>query len=327
MTVRETIDTLKQDLPENVITDAEKGIADILKAKYIFFLDTCFISQLDLLDKKLLKSLTEEILKTVNAAHSVLVITELVLYESGDMRDMTLQKYVKTIAQVADTHGIPMVLLNEEKVSSSLRKYSDISTEDCNMDFLQRLHENVGNLTKLMGVIKSDKASIIPDDFVPNNNILQDGNFIYEAIEHIKERKSDHDSLAEELICLIIIFIMQYFVYNTDKRIYFCSVDNAALVRAKSAITASFGHGQKNFDNIHLFLVVQYIAQKKLITNRAVLEDILHKIVADEIFVTEKRELPFLENEQKLSVVEVAEGILEGKTYQYHGNKGTAIQK
>ena len=122
MTVRDIIDTLKQDLPENVITDAEKGIADILKAKYIFFLDTCFISQLDLLDKKLLKSLTEEILKTVNAAHSVLVITELVLYESGDMRDMTLQKYVKTIAQVADTHGIPMVLLNEEKVSSSLRK-------------------------------------------------------------------------------------------------------------------------------------------------------------------------------------------------------------
>ncbi len=319
MSVKEVVDILKRDLPSYVITD-EDGACDILlKSRLAVFLDTCFMSSLQKLEEKLLEDLLAKVTNEGNGKKMVLVITELVLYESKDSRNNKVQSYVKRIIDIAERNHIPVVLINEQNMHKVLMKYTGNGVNWWNNIFLARLQENKANLAKLMVVINSDKESVLNDSNHITNEQLKDAEFISDAIGHIKERKSDKDSMAEELICIVIFFLFEGFMNVPNKRVLFCSNDNEALARVRMAVKTSYV--TTSFENVHFFTLVQFMVAEGLLTDKEIVYGILKKTMAPNLLVQEKKELPFCETEQMMTLEEIVDGLFIGKQYSYRGNR------
>ena len=57
-----------------------------------------------------------------------------------------------------------------------------------------------------------------------------------------------------------------------------------------------------------------------ILTDKASVNMILKNAMASKVLVTEKKELPFCESDQIMSLEQVIDGIFEGKQYSYKGN-------
>ena len=320
MSIRSTIDILKNNLDSYVIKDNAEMCKIVLRAKTVVFLDTCFMSSLLKFDELSLSDLLERIVGERGSKSIVLVITEMVLYESRDSRDNTVQQFIHKIVDLAKENNIPVVLLSEESFYKELQPYFSRSHEEWNKLFLERLKENKANLIKILGLISSDKEQLFDDTFVVSSAKAKDKELICESIQRIKERKSDKDSLAEELICVVIFFLLDIFLSSNKRKIIFCSNDNRALAIVKMTLATSYGNRCTCFENIHLFMLIQYMVKNKLLNDKQEVIELLRKNMAEELWVVEQKDLPYVETEQKMNLKEIVDGIFEGKVYQYKGN-------
>ncbi len=320
MSVHKVINALKADLSSYVITDEEKACEILLRSRMAVFLDTCFISSLQALGDKQLEDILLNVVDKANAQKIVFVITELVLYEARDPRTNTVQDYVKRIVNIAEKNDVPVVLINEENIHEVLLKFSGAGVNWWNDVFLERLKENKANLTKLMVVIKTDEESVLNDSFEVTKAQLKDVGFIKDTIGHIKERKSDKDSIAEELICIVVFFLFEGFMNVPNKKVLFCSNDNEALARVRMAIKTSYGT-KTSFENVHFFTLIQFMIAQGILTDKGTVLGILKKTMAPRILVVEKEELPFCETEQMMTLEEIVDGMFDGKVYSYRGNR------
>ncbi len=320
MTVREIIDDLINDLPSYAQTDQNIVCDCVLKAKRIVFLDTCFIVRLKYFELEQLRKLMDRILLNYDPSQIVFVITELILYESRDDRSNRIKDYFRDIISIAEAKSVRFLLLQEEALYKCIMPYSNYSVEEWNNLFIYRLSENKSNLIKITGLIKSDSHNPACSLFVESEKKLKNRDFIGKTIEQLKERKKSEDSLAEELICVLIFFLFEGFVNTQKKKIYFCSSDNKALAKLKKAISSSYCNCASNFENIHLFSLTQYMISQGILTDKASVNMILKNAMASKVLVTEKKELPFCESDQIMSLEQVIDGIFEGKQYSYKGN-------
>ncbi len=320
MSVKEVIEALRKDLPPYVIMDEESAVETLVKSSIAIFLDTCFISSLKALEDKILEDLLFKVIDKKNGKRIVLAITELVLYEARDPRDNSIQNYFKRIVGIAERNSIPVVLINEENIHKVLMKYSGYGVKWWNEVFLERLNENKANLTKLMVVINTDKKTLLNDSFKVTSSQLKDIELISDALGRMKDRKSDKDSLAEKLICIVIFFLFEGFMNVPNKRVLFCSNDNQALARVRMAIKTSYGN-ETSFENVHFFTLIQFMVSKGILTDKEMVLGILKKTMASNLLVVEKKGLPFCETEQMMTLNEIVAGMFEGKVYSYRGNK------
>ncbi len=319
MSIRDTIKTIEKSMPTCVVFDQEKSCESILSARAVVFLDTCFLSAAKFYTEHIIRDTLSMVTEKVNKRQVVFVLTELVIYEARDPRNNKIQSFVTDVISILDKMGFPVVVLNEENVCGNMAEYFSRGMDWWNELLITRLRENKPYLSKLVGVIHSDKSGILSDNLELNATQLKDSKLIEKVISQLKERKSDGDSLAEELICIIIFFVFECFMNAPKKKVVFCSLDNQALARLRMVISNSYGKAAC-FENIHLFSFTQYMVRAGIITDKQKAKSILSKTMPDNIRVVEKKELPFCENEQMLSLSGIIDGMFAGRLYQYRGN-------
>ena len=320
MSVKNTIDVLKQNLPSYVITNQSDGCDHLLKAKRAIFLDTGFATRLSLINFSSLGQLLDIILEQFDAREIVVIVTELVLFELKDANNNEINCSVKQIFDLCKEKEVPVVVINEETLYKELMRFSDYNIEWWNILFLERLKENKANLIKLMKLIDSDTSLSLNSTFEVKATTLRDKEFVASCIEQFKERKHNRDSLAEELISVIIMFLFEGFMNTPNKRIYFCSCDNGALARIKMTLSTSYRNDMSSFENIHLFTLIQFMVTQGILSDKAEVKNIFEKMMQPTIAVVEKKDLPFCETEQKITIDQVIDGIFNGREYSYRGN-------
>lgn len=315
MSVREIIDDVKKTLPPSAVIDQGKSCEEIIKADRVVFLDTCFLSHFAKIDKDARDSVLISINKTDKS--SVLVITELVLYEARDPRNNALQPYVYELIESASGLGLMVVVLSEETVPRHFSKFLNRNSEWWNCLFVEQVIKNRMILKKTAGILQS-MLDLTDGEFELSAADKRDSSFIEKYMKAIKERKEDKDSLAEQLICVTMFFLLEGFHFS-NKGIYFCSVDNGALVSVRKALNSSYDMNQIQFENIHLFSLLQYMVQTGIVKNKKQLLSYMRKTLANPISVVERKELLFQEAEESLTLEQIADGMFDGKTYQYRG--------
>ena len=316
MSVRKIIDDVIETLPSNVTVDQKIACEKILKAEKIVFLDTCFLSNM----KKIDKNTREEMLRTINKDGEtiVFVITELVLYEASDLRVNCVQPYVVELVNSVVESGSDVVVLCEDTTAAFFSQYVSRNVEWWNSTFFNRVIENRMFLNKTAGLMQSLTKCVGGEARLTTTN-RKDASFIPRIIAAIKETKENKDSLAEQLICVVMFFLYEGFNFS-NKSIYFCSVDNAALASVRHAIVNSYDKNQIHYENIHFFLLLQYMVQQGLVTDKEKLLSYMKKTLPDFVCVVERKKLPFQEMEEVLTLEQITEGLFEGKTYHFRGN-------
>lgn len=315
MSVRGKIDDVKRTLPPCVLVDQKTVCEKIIKADEVVFLDTCFMSNFIKFDK----DVRDGVFSMINKGDKsiVLVITELVLYEASDSRNNSVQPYVSELVKAACESGLMVVVLCEETVSRYFSKYLSWNSEWWNRMFVEQVIKNRMFLNKTAGLLQS-MLGLTDGKIELSAAARRDSSFVETYIAAIKERKEDRDNLAEQLICITMFFLLEGFNFS-NKGIYFCSVDNGALVSVRKALAGSYDMNQIRFENIHLFSLLQYMVKKGIVKDKKKLLSYMKKTLANPISVVERKELLFQEAEESLTLEQIADGMFDGKTYQYRG--------
>ncbi|MBE5860018.1 MAG: hypothetical protein E7301_07830 [Butyrivibrio sp.] len=319
MSTWETINAIEDSLPSCILKDQRIVCEKIISSKRVVFLDTCFMSSLKFYEEQTLKESLSALFEGHDKDKVVFVISELVIYEARDPRNNKIQVYVSDIISILNEMKFAVVVLKEESFCELASEYFARGMEWWNNIFITRLRENKPYLTKLFGVIRSDNDCILSEKLELSAAKMKDPKMIEQVISQLKERKSDKDSLAEELICIVIFFILECFMDAPKKMVLFCSVDNQALARIRMSVSNSYSK-EACFENLHLFSLTQYMVKAGVLSDKRKVKTILSKTMPNTIKVIEKKDLPFCENEEILSLTEIVEGMFAGRVYQYKGN-------
>lgn len=181
---------------------------------------------------------------------------------------------------------------------------------------------NMAYLTKLGSVIRH-----VPDfpyqGIVDSSYITTDqAEFVSEVIDFIKNQKKNRDSLAEELICICILFFFKCLGGFGNRNFYFCSNDWPAITRMNKAINASYS-GCACFENIHLFSMIQYMIKETIIgrDDKEEICDAMKNIMGESIVVMIEKEEPFLATEEEMRIGAVINLIFDGRKVAFMGKR------
>ena len=136
-------------------------------------------------------------------------------------------------------------------------------------------------------------------------SIKNGGKIMYEAVE---------DSLAEELICVCLLFFGDL-VYKSDyNHFYFCSYDRPAIVMMNKAVQTFYGNNDNiNFESIHLLEMIQYMIKEKILIDKTVAVEMLMKLVGETVCIIENKKSPILSIKENVTVSKAVEMMFEGK--------------
>lgn len=321
--INETIVEITNSLPDFFIVDQEECYKKILRANNICFLDTCFITRLIVLAEKFdIYRAFEEMAQGRDEGHIVFVLTGLVLFELKDSKDSKLQARNLELFEAMNVHGYTFVVINEENVCENINNYLGKPKVEWNSLFIRRLIENKPNLSKLFSVMANSGDALqeaIYDGSVKN---IKDTDFIVRLITSIKERKSEKDSLAEELVAVSLFFIMELIKDSNRNAIFFCSHDLPAIDRLNKVSKTSFDGMTAPIKAVSFFTFVSYMVEQGFISEKESLVGTLRKTMAPNISVLVMDDSLVQNTFEKMSIEDVADKMLAGVRMVYVGKAG-----
>lgn len=227
MEVADIIMNLEKDVEDYFITDQHEAVMAILKAENALFLDTGFIS-------RLAKSPMENIGDFIKAK-CILIVTELVIYELSEKDRLRINACARTFFKEISEQGFKLVLLKEITLPSQFGEYISKSAFERNRDFVGLLSKNKATLTCLAQALENLPAKY-KDIFETDYKVPKDTDFTTNIIRELVSRKQGKDSLAEELIIVCILLIMEL---PKGGKMFFCTHDHASISRFNKAIQTS----------------------------------------------------------------------------------------
>jgi len=323
--INEAINGIKNSLPGFFVVNQEECYKKILRANNICFLDTCFITRLITLAEKFdIYKAFETMAQGRDEGHIVFVLTGLVLYELKDSRESKLQSKNLELFESMNTNGFTLVVIDEELVCENINNYLGKTKVEWNALLANRLIENKANLSKLFSVMANSGDELqeaIYDGRVKNN---RDTSFIVNLIGSIKERKSDKDSLAEELVAVSLFFIMELIKDSNRNAVFFCSHDLPAIDRLNKVSKTSFDEMTVSIKAVSFFTFVNYMVEQGNITDKEALIEVLRKTMAPSIAVLSLEDSLVQNTFEKMAIEDVADKMLSGVRLAYVGKAGKA---
>ncbi|SEL96351.1 hypothetical protein SAMN04487770_12212 [Butyrivibrio sp. ob235] len=313
MGATETINAIKAEIADISIQDCDEVLDKILKAKTVLFFDTGFFEKAAKYSKR---AKIIEIIKRMEADITgiTIVMSELVLYELRSVDGLGLNPVDADFLKALYDEGFCITILSEENLCDSMDKYIKRSATEKNSQLVKFIYDNKANLTKLCGVI-------IRDGDFPYIGMLENGykvprepNYVAEVISAIIRRKQDRDSLAEELITLALLFLLEL---PGRTRYMFCTNDYAAITRFNKAMQTSAGSNESRAACVSFLSFVQYAIQEKIFLNEDK-QDILRLLrcsVGEEVLVLRDDKLPIHKTWVTLSIESAAERLLNGERF------------
>lgn len=253
MEVADIIMNLEKDVEDYFITDQHEAVMAILKAENALFLDTGFIS-------RLANAHSEKIADFLKGK-CVLVVTEMVIYELSGKEGSRITAYAKIFFKKISEQGIGLVLLKETTLSSQLGEYISKSAFERNRDFVGLLCKNKAALTSLAQAIENLPAKY-QDIFETDYKVPKDADFTTDIIRELVSRKQEKDSLAEELIIVCILLIME--LPNSGK-MFFCTHDHASITRFNKAMQTTLPNLEHRVSAVSLYSFVAFLIKMKVL--------------------------------------------------------------
>lgn len=321
MSIAKVIESIKEDSIPIFMEKQTDVISKILLTKKIIFLDTCFISRSFHLSHQKIFNAFKKLAGGSTERDLVFVVTELVLYELKDSLHDKLQVRAKEFLQNLVDNGFCVVLLKEETVCAEIGKYLDYNVQKWNTYFATTLHDNIANLSKLASVVENDTTMPYQGIMKYGYKVPKDPKFIEKVIFHIKERKSTKDSLAEELICICLFFLLELLHDSNRNQFLFCSNDWPAIIRIRQAIQTSYPTNEKKFEVIHLFSLIQYMVNEKILENKDEVEEALKKIFGESVRIIVVSKIPFASKEEIVDIKEVTHMLFKNEEFLFIGKR------
>ena len=297
------ISRIEEDAGDLLVLDQEAVLRSVLRAAEVFFLDTGFFARLALME-------TDVYLPEDDFAF---VLTELVLYELADVDTMQLKTGIKTFLGRMHEDGKKVLVLKEKSLVEGLGSYITKSTAAWNGDFISDLQMNKASLTKLAEIVSSP-------DFV-YRNVLENGynvpttrDFIVDFFEELFEGKTGKDSLAEELIIIVILILMKL---PRGGKMYYCSHDHASIARFNKALQNTYSNGENLPKAVTMLSYLSFLVEGGVLKldDCEALSESLRRAYGSGIKVAEVGDLPAQAVTAELSPKKLAEGLLSGKRY------------
>lgn len=320
MSIADMITSIEENARPIFEEEQEQVMKKIVRAETVFFLDTCFITRACCLKKQDIQDGFETMAGGKEEKKLVLVVTELVLYELKDSQEDKLQEKPQKFFEELAGMGFCLVLLKEQCICECMRKYSSYETKQWNQYFAGLLSKNVAALSKLSSVVKNDEKmpyqGLLEWDF----KVPGESEFIKNVIVHIKERKNAKDSLAEELMCICILFLMEVTRKLKEKRVIVCTNDMPAMSRMRKAVKASYPVSKISVGMMHTGALIHFLVQKGIMCQKAEIETAL-KTTMGERFTIMPQESYLVSAEIDVSAGDLAEKMLRQETFVFFCRK------
>lgn len=244
----EVIAELINDIDEYVVSDIRKAIDSILVSERVVFLDTGVISRIGKLNWETMgHTYIDAVIKNTNSANCVFVVTEMILYEIKDSENNVIQKYNRDFIMNMYRAGYMVVIMREEMTGETLKSYMNTSIAVLNDRFLKRIIDNRPFLRTVVNLLSEDstRSEMLTDDYkAPTTS-----DYIFECISWLKNNKENRDSLAEQIIAMCILMLLDL---PGRSSYVFYTHDNKASVNLKKIIKSSHPAEIHRFDVVIL---------------------------------------------------------------------------
>ncbi len=305
MEVTDIILNLEKDVEEYFITDQQDALIAILKAENALFLDTGFISRF--------ANAPLEIMGDFFKEKCVLVVTDLVIYELSEKDGKRISNHARDFFKRISEQGIKFVLIKEMSLPSQLGEYISKSPLERNRDFVALLCKNKAALSSLAQAIKELTAKykdILANDYkVPKN-----ASFTTDVIRELVSRKKEKDSLAEELIIVCILLIMEL---PKGGKMFFCTHDHASIARFNKAVQTTVPDLEDRACAVSLYSFVAFLIKIGVLkeSEKEQIIMFLKKVYGNRIKVVKTPQLPAQAFKEELTPEEITIGMLRGENY------------
>lgn len=218
------------DTNEKIVTEQIDVVQKLAIADSIIFFDTCIIN-------KLLKYQRIEIImeyyKVVSDGDVIIVFLESIISEHCKSTGQRLSaKFLELLNKLNEYFTV--VLLKEESLKMWRREFFQESTKELNLHFVDILD---AHRAQLMTIDKYLKMVDNPhrDIILREEAITEDEHFIDNVISFLKSKKQSKDSLAEQLLLLMVTYIMDCYTCDNQeiKAFHFITNDRKASGRVK----------------------------------------------------------------------------------------------
>ncbi len=230
------IGELRDDINEYVICDMIEGLKVILRSEKALFLDTGFVSRVGAQEwgakgERIIK----EALGEAEPNNSVCIITELVLYELKDSQKNAVQQHNRDLLYHLHKSGYRIVILCEEKLAELTREFLTINSKEWNISFVSKIDMNKAYLTTVKRLL--DMHPNYKGIFDYEYRIPIKASFVSELIMWLKDNKKRKDSLAEQIISLCILLLLDL---PSKTEYVLCTKDKNAAVNLRRIIGLSY---------------------------------------------------------------------------------------
>lgn len=142
----------------------------------------------------------------------------------------------------------------------------------------------------------------------------KDADFTTEIIRELVSRKEERDSLAEELIIVCILLIMEL---PKGGKMYFCTHDHASISRFNKAIQTSIPNLEDRVSAVSLYSFVAFLIKKRVLDeqDKEQIATFLKKVYGNRIKVMKASQLPAQAIVEVLTAEEIIRGLFENEEY------------
>lgn len=230
------IEELRDDISEFVICDMTEGLKVILRSEKALFLDTGFVSRVGAQEwhaggERIIK----EALGETKPKNSVCIITELVLYELKDSQKDVVQHHNRDLLYRLHESEYRIVILCEEKLAEMTREFLTMNSKEWNTSFVSKIDMNKAYLTTIKRLL--DMHPSYKGIFDYGYRIPIKATFASELIMWLKDNKKCKDSLAEQIISLCILFLLDL---PSKTEYVLCTKDKNAAVNLRRILGLSY---------------------------------------------------------------------------------------
>lgn len=232
----QVVEELRNDISEYAIGDMIEGLKVILRSEKALFLDTGFVSRVGAQEwYECGERIIKEALGGTEPENSVCILTELVLYELKDSQNNVIQRHNRNLLYHLHESGYRIVILCEEKMAELTKECLTMNSKEWNACFVSRIDMNKAYLTTVKRLL----------DIHPNYREILDygykiptkATFVPEIIKWLKENKKSKDSLAEQIISMCILLLLDL---PSKTEYVLCTKDKNAAVNIRRIVGLSY---------------------------------------------------------------------------------------
>lgn len=222
---------------EDIVLRGNNAMQKVMCASDIAFLDTCLIARH--YGMKNPQQWRKAILSLVSGSRTVFVLTPLLVYElqGGAGFQMNHEK-VEYLMQLRD-EGACIVYMSEADIIKAIHQKYNAKWEDINKGLCQKVKELAIRFATIGTILRNKTCTyrkyIFANQFPPASD-----RFLEDLFTELYKNKTSKDSMAEELIAIVSLYVLEVMADEEKFCIRFFSDDTVAIGLLSNSILRVF---------------------------------------------------------------------------------------